>query len=110
MTSSPQSSSENTLDKTSKYKNNWIKDVDRMETPQAIKISQAIGTMTFEGNSGRDILGCEVVTAMMIQVEVFWVQTPCSDVVRVNMEAASLSETYITYNTTWHHNLDDFDL
>jgi hypothetical protein len=43
-----------------------------------------------------------IITAVKIQVEVFWV---------VKMEAAGSSETLVSYpNTTWRHNPEDLHL
>jgi len=63
---------------------------------------------------------------MKTQIEVFWVVTPCSDMVRyhsfggpcclhlnftLKMEAACSSVTLVSYrNTTWRHNPEHFDL
>jgi hypothetical protein len=40
----------------------------------------------------------EVFTAVKIQVQFFWVVTPCSVV-----EAASASETFVSYLTRYHN-------
>jgi hypothetical protein len=66
----------------------------------------------------------EVFTAVMIQVEVFWIVTPCSVVAyqrigspcflhlqgEMKMEAAWTSETLVCHNTTRRHNPEDLDL
>jgi hypothetical protein len=68
----------------------------------------------------------DTVNRKTLQVEVFWVVTPCSVVVEyqrfrdtccvylhftLKMEAALSSETMVSYyNTTWRHNPEDLDL
>jgi len=51
----------------------------------------------------------------MFQVEVFWVVTPCSEMVgyqrfTLKMESVWDSETSVSYNTTRRHNPEDLDL
>jgi len=45
----------------------------------------------------------EVSTVMKIQVVMFWVVTPCSDMkFTLKMEAATFSETLVSYRITTH--------
>jgi len=51
----------------------------------------------------------EAFTAVKIQVEVFWVVTPCSVV--VGYQRVRTSDTLVSYrNTTWRHISEDLDL
>jgi hypothetical protein len=58
----------------------------------------------------------EIFTTVKIQVEVFWVMTPCSDTVRIStfwmtMLPPSSAETLISYhNTKTGHNPEDLNL
>jgi hypothetical protein len=62
----------------------------------------------------------EVFTVMKMKVEVFWVVTPCGDVLGyrrfggscyLKIETAWISETSVSYhNTTWCHSPEDLDL
>jgi hypothetical protein len=53
-------------------------------------------------------------TAVMFQVEIFWIGTPCSIVIDTNMmkmEAARPSETLVFYHkTTLHYNPEDLNV
>jgi len=60
----------------------------------------------------------EVFTAVKIQVEVFWVVTPCSVVINIpkfhrslKMKEAWIPKTSVSYhNTRWHCNPEDLEL
>jgi len=52
----------------------------------------------------------EVFMAMKIQVGVFWVVTPCSDVVGQWRQHGPLQTLVSYHNTTRHHNPEDHNL
>jgi hypothetical protein len=62
----------------------------------------------------------KILCAMNIQVQIFWVVTPCGFVVGyqrfvgpccLHLHGEGFSETLVSYhNTTWRHNQEDLDL